>query len=162
MAKGSKHHQTQWTGQFGVAYELSRRGYLVTFTLGNAPAVDLICRSPQGVTFSVQVKALSSKNYFLFSPAVLDGPASPADPASAGIYFVLVLIPKPAGGQAEYFVLNHQQLLAALAEEKQVYEDGRNRLGKPIVEFSPGVGYSFLSKRNEAAKWRDCWETLPR
>lgn len=48
--------QTQWSGQFGVAHEMTRRGYLVSFTMGNAPAIDLLCRSPKDQDFSLQVK----------------------------------------------------------------------------------------------------------
>ena len=55
--------QTQWAGQFGVAHEMTRRCYLVSFTMGNAPAVDLLCKSPNDTTFSLQVKSLKAKNY---------------------------------------------------------------------------------------------------
>jgi hypothetical protein len=57
-------YQTQWAGQFGVAHELVRRGYLVTFTTGNARDDDLLCLSQSGDAFSVQVKSLSSKTFF--------------------------------------------------------------------------------------------------
>jgi hypothetical protein len=69
-----RHYQTQWAGQFGVAHELTRRGYLVTFTTGNAPGDDLLCQSPSGVAFSIQVKSLSSKTYFLYQKSLEENP----------------------------------------------------------------------------------------
>jgi len=69
MAGGK--HQTQWSGQFGVAHELTRRGYLVTFTMGNAPIADILCKSPQGHTFAAQVKSLKTKNYFLYQESLV-------------------------------------------------------------------------------------------
>lgn len=52
----SKRYQTQWAGQFYVAAELTRRGYIVSFTLGNAPTTDLLARVPEGEAFSVEVQ----------------------------------------------------------------------------------------------------------
>jgi hypothetical protein len=40
-------HQTQWAAQCAVASELCKRGYEVSFTMGNtAPVADLMVVSP--------------------------------------------------------------------------------------------------------------------
>ena len=41
MEKTLKRYCVQWAAQFFVAAELTRRGYIVSFTLGNAPETDL-------------------------------------------------------------------------------------------------------------------------
>jgi hypothetical protein len=42
-------HQTQWAAQFAVASELCKRGYEVSFTMGNTtPIADLMVVSPVG------------------------------------------------------------------------------------------------------------------
>jgi len=41
-------HRTQWTAQFAVASELCKRGYEISFTMGNAtPLADLMVVSPK-------------------------------------------------------------------------------------------------------------------
>jgi hypothetical protein len=57
---------TQWSGQFYVAYELTKRGYTVTFTLGTAQNTDLTAISPKGKTFRIEVKSLKKDNYWFF------------------------------------------------------------------------------------------------
>jgi hypothetical protein len=58
MNPNSKRYKTQWAAQFYAAAELTRRGYLVSLTLGNAPVADLLAVSPSGKHFMVDVKGL--------------------------------------------------------------------------------------------------------
>ena len=53
-------HQTQWAVQFAVAIELCKRGYEVSFTMGNtAPVADLMVVSPfKREMFLVDVKIM--------------------------------------------------------------------------------------------------------
>jgi hypothetical protein len=152
MKKQHKNYQTQWTGQFGTAYELTRRGHLVTFTTGNAPQIDLLCQSPGGVLFSVQVKSLSSKTYFLYQEALLQ--------PNPNLFLVFVLVPafQPELPQApEYFVLNHKQFLQVVDEQTRVGKAAEKRRGKPYAAFAPGINYPVLAGFN----FRDAWGILP-
>ena len=146
-------HQTQWAGQFGVAHEMTRRGYLVTFTMGNAPTTDLLCKSPHGVEFSVQVKSLRSKNYFLYQDSLLN--------TSSNLYFVFVLVPTTIGfnnlNPPEYFVLNKQQFLKAVEEEKNRAIEEEKKRGRPFAKFSPGINYKTINKD----EYRNAWQNLP-
>ena len=56
-------YKTQWATQFYAAAELTRRGYLVSLTFGNAAVSDLHVQSPDGVLFTVDVKGQSSRNF---------------------------------------------------------------------------------------------------
>ena len=64
-------HYTAWAGLLALAAELSRRGYDAAITLGNTPSLDLICSSPSGTPFTVQVKSLSAANWVLIQKAML-------------------------------------------------------------------------------------------
>ena len=60
--QAEKNFQTQWLAQFLVAAELTRRGYTVTFSLGNCPVIDLMVRVPgTNASFVVDVKGTSNK-----------------------------------------------------------------------------------------------------
>jgi len=148
--KRGKGYQTQWAGQYGVAHELTRRGYLVAFTTGNAPMTDLLCQSPEGVPFSIEVKSLSSKNYFLFQDSLLQ--------PKADRFFVFVLLPKSLTERPEYFVLNNKQFQQAAGEQKRRDKEAEKKRGGPYKPFSPGVHYSIL---NESG-FRDAWDSLPK
>ena len=145
-----KRYQTQWAGQFGAAHELCRRGYLVTFTAGNAPRTDLVCESPEGVPFSVQVKSVSSRNAFICQKLLLE----PNDK----LFFVFVGLPRSLSEHPEYFILNHEQFLKAIHEQDRV---GKNRK-KPPKPFSPCISYSVMAKLANEFHFRNAWENLPR
>ena len=59
---------TNLSGEFFVAAELLKRGLQTSITFGNAKAIDLLAFNEEtGRAFTVQVKALRKKNYFLIS-----------------------------------------------------------------------------------------------
>lgn len=60
-----KKYQSQWAAQFYAAAELTRRGYLISLTLGNAPRSDLLAVSPKGTQFKVQVKGQAVQSSWL-------------------------------------------------------------------------------------------------
>jgi protease II len=60
----SEYH-SQWAGQFYVAAELTRLGYSVAFTLGNAKRTDLMVTSPKDKSFRVEVKTQQTKNFWI-------------------------------------------------------------------------------------------------
>jgi len=149
-AKGKKHH-TQWAGQFGAAHELAKRGYLIAFTSGNAPGTDLLCQSPDGTSFSLEVKTLSSKTYYLCQDHLQQ--------PNPSRHFVFVLLPSSLLERPEYYVLNNRQFLEIVEEQKQLTKASETKRGKPYADFSFGINYRTLS-RNE---FRDAWEkNLPK
>lgn len=150
MKKQNKRYQTQWAGQFGVAHELTRRSYLVTFTTGNAPAADLLCESPQGEVFSVQVKSLSSKTYFLYQKHLIV--------PNRDWFIVFVLLPSTPSHRPEYFVLNNQQFLKLVEEENEILKIAEKKRGRPYADFSPGINYGTLARH----VFQDAWGNLPK
>jgi hypothetical protein len=142
-------HQTQWSGQFGVAHEMTRRGYLVAFTMGNAPTVDLLCISPKKQEFSVQVKSLRSKTFFLYQKSLRT--------PKPNLYFVFVLIPETPSQPSEYFVLNNAQFQRIDKEEDARFKKIETERGRPYAKFSPGISYGTLNRD----EFRNAWHNLP-
>jgi hypothetical protein len=65
----AKRMRTQWAAQFLVASELVRRGYTVSFTMGNhTPDADLMVGVPRGEQFWIDVKGLAAKNSWAVRP----------------------------------------------------------------------------------------------
>jgi hypothetical protein len=80
--------------------ELTRRGYLVSLTFGNAPTSDLLVQSPQGAAFTVDVKGQSTRNFWLFRQL----------PPKPNHFFILIYLP-PQFGPPRYFILASDELM---------------------------------------------------
>jgi hypothetical protein len=131
-------HQTQWAAQFAVASELCKRGYEVSFTMGNAtPVADLMVVSPiKREMFLVDVKGLYRTN-----PWVIKRKA-----ARAALFYVLAYV--PPGAPNEFFVLRQQDADALIAAELK-------RLKRPANY--PMTGFTWKL----ALPFRDAWNVLP-
>lgn len=136
-----KNYKTQWAAQFYVAAELTRRDYLVSLTLGNAPVADLLVVGPGGSHFMIDVKGLSSKNFWLVRER------EPKD----DLYFVLVHLPQNLGSP-EFFIMSSASLMA---EVRALREETRTA-GKKWVESGAGIKWST------ALRSKGRWEALPR
>jgi hypothetical protein len=95
MATHRSKYQTQWSAQFLLAGELSRRGYMVSFTIGNAPTIDLNAISPSGVQFGIQVKGLKRSNFWLFERV---------EPRN-DLFFAFVLVPEDLQKSPSFFIM---------------------------------------------------------
>ena len=90
------------SGELFVAAELLKRGYQTSITFGNAKAIDLLVHNPEiDRTFTVQVKTLSSPNYFLLGH----------DTVRKTDIYVFVLLNKPDEA-VRYFVVPGRVLAA--------------------------------------------------
>lgn len=87
-------HHSQWAAQFAVASELCKRGYQVALTMGNHPKHDLMAISPQGVSFTVDVKGLRSKNAWFVR----------RKPRTENLFYVLALV--PPGEANQFFIMS--------------------------------------------------------
>jgi hypothetical protein len=125
---------TALAGEFFVAAELLRRGLQVSMTFGNAKAIDLIAYDPETLrTFTVQVKALRAKNYFLIDGNKINGKH----------HYVFVLLNTPPAAP-EYFIVPG----AEFAEDS-------GRFGKYFkIEKMPGISPKDLEP------YRDNWRAF--
>ncbi len=92
---------TGLAGELFVAAELLKRGLQTSFTLGNAKAIDIFAHNPETLkTFTIQVKALRKRNYFLLDPSNVDKEHT----------YVFVLLNSP-GESVDYFVVPGKELV---------------------------------------------------
>ncbi len=142
----NKHFSTQWIGQFGVAFELARRNYLISFGLGNMPGIDLLCQSPKGKMFSVQVKCLRSKGYFPFQNKMVEK-------VIPGLFLVFVYAPEKLNLPLEYFVFQQKRFRIISQNESRRWKAKEKLRGKPYKDWSNGIGYQTLLATGAKNKW---------
>jgi hypothetical protein len=89
------------SGEFFVAAELLKRHVQTSVTFGNAKSIDLLTHNAlTGKSFSVQVKSLQKRNYFVLNPAKVN----------RACVYVFVLLNKP-GVPVEFFIVPGSLLL---------------------------------------------------
>jgi hypothetical protein len=136
--------QTASAAVLAVGAELSRRGYDITFTLGNTRKVDMLCAVPDGKQFSVQVKGVSTANAFRIDKSFFDPPVQDA------LFLIVVLVPKDDHSNFSFFVLSH-------AEAQSEYEKlpKQKRDGTDFVPGNEGLYWSSVEG------YKDAWSKLP-
>lgn len=130
--------QVEWTAVFLAAGELARRGYRVSFTLGqNAPLADLVVRAPSGKAFIVDVKGKCRPGRWVVKPK----------PVTPDLYYILVRLGMTPAG-------------AARAEDRFYVMDQAEtaRLTRCNAK-NPGLS-GFSSQT--ATPLQDAWDRLPR
>lgn len=143
MAVITRYH-TQWAAQFYTAAELSRRGYTVALTLGNAPGADLFARSPRGTDFVVQAKGLQRRGDWRMRQ-----PRS-TDPA----LYILVAVPageRAQAGKARFFLLSQAEVRARMG----AYLRARRRRRTPKATWQPAIRWQ------DATPHENRWDKLP-
>jgi hypothetical protein len=146
-AKMSKRYQTQWAAQFFAAGELTRRRYLVALTNGNANFADLLVQSPKGHHFSVDVKGMSAKNWWLIKK-----PESTGDLDNR--YFILVYVPQDLSPQ--YCIMSLKEMVDEIKQAEEASRLMEIERGEPYANIGCG-GFKF----EQAFKYKDRWQTLP-
>lgn len=141
MSLQARKYQTQWASQFYVTAELTRRGYLVSLTLGNAPVADLLLVSPNQSQFMVDVKGQSPRNFWLVQTRE----------NRDDLYFVLVYLPKD-NQHPHYFILSCAEMLAKRDEYRKHIESRSGKYRDNLGGMNWGTAMA-----NE-----DCWDTLPK
>ena len=147
-------YQTQWTAQFLIAAELTSRGYLVNFSLGNAKFTDIQAETPEGKQFAVDVKGQKTKGYWQIKGRI----------HKANQYYILGYVHQSKENkdrllikEARYFILSAQQV-----EEEQALDSEKANLrrinnGKPALKpYAAGIHWG------PAEKYEDKWLTLPK
>ena len=149
--KMSRRYQTQWTSQFFAAGELTRRGYLVALTNGNANFADLLVQSPNELLFSVDVKGMSTKNWWL-----VKRPDSNEDRNDR--YYILVYVPRDSTEAPHYFILSSNDMSEELKIAQETSKQLEIKRGIPFKIFAPGMG---TMEWKQPFKYENQWDKLP-
>ena len=88
-------------GEFLVAGELSRRGYPVSITMGNAKAVDIYADTVVGV-IRVEVKAGRAKGNWPIAKNSIN----------RDVYYIFVYLQKSYTKAPEYFVISGKEIVS--------------------------------------------------
>jgi hypothetical protein len=131
-------------GTFAVAAELSRRGYDVALTLGNTPTIDLLCASPSGRTFKVQVKSASSANFVPIGKDLLEAPPDES------LYLFVVLVASTGDVPFRFFILSHSEVVSLWATAPKTKASG-----EPYAAGWEGFRWPTIQPRESA------WGKLP-
>lgn len=146
-----RRESAEWPAAFAAAAELARRGYSVTFFLGNQPTYDaLVLGNSSQCQFPVRIKGFKSKPKRTGYPgtAILVGDLSRGDPDD---WFILVYAQmSKAKGQPtldpfEFFVAKRRDLAGI-----------KNRGGPAVPKFTADWLYY-----DDLAVFRDAWQNLP-
>jgi hypothetical protein len=127
-----KRQHTAWAAVLATGAELSRRGYDVTFTLGNTARLDMLCCAPNGKAFKVQVKGLSDKYGFYIDKSFFEG-------EDEDLFLVVVLVPLAEDGAFQFFVLSHAEAKEEFSKMPKIHQDGT-----PLKESGPGFNWGSV------------------
>ena len=132
-------HRTQWAAQFAVASELCKRGYEVSFTMGNtAPVADLMVVSPiRREMFLVDVKGLYRRNAWVIGRKQI----------RANLFYILAYV--PTGSANEFFVVSQRDAYKLIQTELR-------RLNRPDDYPMTALLWRVVEKH------RGAWDVLPR
>lgn len=142
------------SGEYYVAAEFSRRGYLAAITLRNSDGVDILVSDIKGEkTFSIQVKTTQNKRKWILTQKV-------EKDYSENKYFIFVNIPSDLNILPEYYIINSEHLA------KNIYQGHRSWLKEPgingkkrndsnVRQFDPKYFDS-----NEILEWHQLIEKL--
>lgn len=124
------------TGEYYVAAELSRRGYLAAITLRNSDGVDIIVSSIDGdKLIAVQVKSTQGKKKWILNKKVENDSAT-------NKYFIFVHLPNEVEEKPEFYVVRSQELANKIYSGhrrwlKEPGKNGRIRKDSDVRQFDP-------------------------
>jgi hypothetical protein len=130
--------RTQWAAQFAVASELCKRGYEVSFTMGNStPLADLMVVSPKlKEMFLIDVKGLYRKNPFVVKKKE----------ARPGLFYIFTYVPD--SDENRFFIVTQEQTNLYIQSELA-------RLKRPQDYPMTGILWA------QAERHEDAWHILP-
>jgi hypothetical protein len=106
-------------GEYYVAAELSRRGYLAAITLRNSDGVDILASSIDGKKLiSIQVKSTQGKRRWILNKKV-------EEDAVKNKYFAFVHLPNKINEQPEFYIVSSKTLA------NKIYAGHRRWLSEP-------------------------------
>lgn len=141
MTKQRREYNTQWAGQFYVAAEMTKRGYLISFPLGNAKETDLMVEAPSGNRFNVEVKSQSTKNFWRYKNRE----------AREDLYYIFVYLDK-IGEIPKLYILSSEE---AMKEYNSYFKSHPSQNPK---DTNWGALFSAIQKYGNPKQW----DKLPR
>jgi hypothetical protein len=164
MATGRSNYLTKQTGEYIVAAELSRRGFIATTFTGNVPSYDIVAVDEQGGHALVQVKAIQGHSWQLdagdFAEIEMNGQQqiirAPRNDPYPDLICVMVQIAAADSGRADrFFVLPWRELGGIVIKH---HSDFLAKRGGVRPKNPESLHVSIHP--DELAKWKDQWQVL--
>ena len=162
MATGRSNKLVGQAGEFLVAGELARRGYISTTFTGNVPDYDIVASSLEGKHLSVQVKAALSGSWHntisRFCTITFDGTRQVMGPLKSAPVIDLVTVFVVIGqqsGEDRFYILDWEQLRDVVVSDYSRWMEERDWT-RPK---NPKSLHCAILERQLAA-YRDAWGTI--
>jgi hypothetical protein len=164
MATGRGNYLTKQAGEYIVAAELSRRGFVATTFTGNVPAYDIVAVDDRGGHALVQVKAIAADSWQFtvtqFADVVLEGSKQvvrgPLSPPYLDLICVMVQIaPADSARRDRFYVLPWHALA-------KIVTDGHRRFLAKHGGVRPRQPRSLHTavKPEALAPWENRWDVV--
>jgi hypothetical protein len=164
MATGQGNYLTKQTGEYVVAAELSRRGFIATTFTGNVPSYDIVAVDHRGGHALVQVKTIAGPSWQLdvgrFAVVAFDGlkqiiQGQLDDPYPDLVCVMVQIAPPDSGRRDRFYVLPWRELgrIVIAGHSKFLEKHGGVRPRAP-KSLHTAVHPEAL------ARWEDRWQVL--
>jgi hypothetical protein len=164
MATGRGNYLTKQAGEYIVAAELSRRGFIATTFTGNVPSYDIVAVDDRGGHALVQVKAMSGDSWQFtvtqFADVVFEGSkqivrGSLPAPYPDLICVMVQVAPVDSGRPDRFYILPWQTLARIVTDGHKQYlaKHGGVRPRQPRSLHS-------AVKPAALARWENRWDVL--
>ncbi len=148
MMSNVKRYSVQWAAQFFVAAELTRKGYIISFTLGNAPETDLhVSNIDSSIQFRVDVKGHSKKNFWEIK----------FKEPKEDLYYILVDVFLDSMNQPIYYILTSKEIMQEWKDYRKHIVKQRRQTGKE----PPPDDWRWGIRHTQAEKYKNRWDKLP-
>ena len=160
MATGRGNQLTKQIGEYLVAAELGRRGYVAATFSGNVPDYDIVATDPEFRAVPVQVKAITGKSWQLdfgrFAAVRFEGKRQVVErPLRLPRSIAYVLVALGEYGQDRFYVLEWRQLRDILIRAYKA-----NLVKKGGVRPKRYDSLHTAVSEAQLAKYRDNWSLL--
>jgi hypothetical protein len=164
MATGRSNYLTKQTGEYLVAAELSRRGFIATTFTGNVPHYDIVAVDERGHHALVQVKAIAGNSWQFtatnFADIVMKGQqqivrCARAEPVPNLICVLVQLARADSGARDQFYVLPWRELCRVMVEGHKNYLAKHGGIRPRAPE---SMHQSLLPSQIKA--WEGKWEIL--
>lgn len=163
MATGRANLLTKQLGEYLVAAELCRRGFIATTFTGNVPHYDIIASNATGKHQAIQVKAIRGGAWQFDSRAFVDirlaGTKQVIGRATDAPYpdLVCVFVRLRGQGADEFYILTWRDLQQVAIEAHRRYLDDHGGVRpKKFDSFHMAIRPEMLKE------YRDRWDVLDR
>jgi hypothetical protein len=124
--KRSIYNITGVSGEYFVAGELSRRGWITTITLKNTPNIDILATMPDGgrtVNIQVKTRSISNRQGWILGSSI-------ETPVSGNNFYIVFVDLKGIDEKPDYFIIPKNKFARWMSERHQKWLITPGRSGR--------------------------------